>query len=139
LDRPEGGAAKYALLAIAVLAVSGPAVASDFAGQWEVTQISNERDGFRWSLEVSYPKRMALEMRGDQLAGRYTDQRGVACEFEVAALLNRGRDLLLAPCGETKSPEAYAPIHHVKLRDGKLVGVVTTNQRLFEWVAVRRE
>jgi len=113
------------------------AVADDFTGVWQVTEIVGEREGFPWSLEIKYPKQMVLEMRSGRLAGLYTDQNGFSCEFPVIQEFNQGRDLLLAHCGETKAPEAYAPIHHVKLRDGKLRAVVTTNEKLFEWVAVR--
>lgn len=121
-----------------MLCPTTPALADDFTGRWEITQILNERHGFPWSAEIKYPKHMTLEMRAGQLVGRYTDQHDFSCAFEVLQVLNQGRDLLLGHCGETKSAEAYAPIHHAKLRDGKLHGVVTTDEKLFEWIAVRR-
>lgn len=137
--RREGAGMRTALAAILLLASAGGAFADDFTGTWEVTQVLNEREGFPWSREIKYPKRMTLEMRDGRLVGRYTDQSGFSCAFAITQLLNQDRDLLLANCGETKSPAAYAPIHHVKLRHGKCHGIVIAEERLFEWVAVRRK
>ncbi len=134
-----GQGIRTALALVLVLATLGGAYGDDFTGTWEVTQILKERDGFPWSREVKYPKRMTLEMRGGRLVGWYTDQTGSSCAFAVTQLLNRDRDLLLVNCGETKSPAAYAPIHHAKLRNGKCHGIVIAEERLFEWVAVRRK
>jgi hypothetical protein len=122
-----------------VLLAAARALADDFTGQWEVTQVLNEREGFPWSREIKYPKQMLLQVQAGQLVGSYTDQQDFSCTFPVVLVLNHGRDLVLAHCGETKSPDAYAPIHHVKLLNGKLHGVVTTNEKLFEWVATRRK
>lgn len=124
-----------------LLLLAGAAVASseDFAGDWEVKLLIKERDGFPWSREVTYPRSMTLEIRDGRLVGNYTDQYDHSCAFTLVSVLNEGRDLVLAGCGETKSADGYAPIHHAKLREGKLHAIVTTNEKLFEWIAVRRK
>lgn len=117
-----------------------PAMADDFTGKWEVTKvIENKRSGFEWSLEIKYPKSMTLELRNGRLVGRYTDQWDFSSEFELVAVINQGRDLLLVHGGTgTKEPTALSPIHHVKLVKGKLHAVVTSHDKLFEWIAERK-
>jgi hypothetical protein len=114
--------------------------AEDFTGKWEVTKvIDGKKDEFPWSLEVKYPKYMTLELRDGRLVGRYTDQSDYSGEFELVAVINQGRDLLLVHGGAgTKSPEALSPIHHAKLVNGKLHAIVTSHTKLFEWIAERK-
>jgi hypothetical protein len=124
-----------------VLLLSGPAAAEAdaFSGKWEVTRIIEaKKEGYQWSLEVKYPKHMTLELREGRLQGRYTDQWEYSGTFELVAVVNGGHDLLLVHEGGTKSPEALSPIHHVKLVKGKLHAVVTSHDKLFEWIAERR-
>jgi len=129
-------------LPVLLLAGLMPAVAQgdDFSGRWEVTKVvESKKDGFPWSLEVKYPKSMTLSLRDGHLEGTYVDQSGYSGTFELAAVVNQGRDLLLVHGGAgTKSPEALSPIHHIKLRGGRLYAVVTSHDMLFEWVAERR-
>ena len=133
---------RSALLAVAFLmcTFAGLAPAEDFTGHWEVTRVVEPKgDGFPWSREVKYPQSMTLEVRGGRLVGHYTDQSGYSDQFELVAVINHGHDLLLVNGGAgTKDPESFSPIHHAKLRDGKLHAVVTTNSKLFEWVAEPR-
>jgi len=130
--------------AIAALVLLGsltaPPTPEDFTGTWEVTKIVESQKGdFQWSLEVKYPKHMTLELRNGFLAGRYIDQWEYSSEFELVAVINQGHDLILVNGGAgTKNPESYSPIHHVKLVKGKLHGVVSSHDKLFEWVAERR-
>lgn len=128
-------------ITVAVLLYSSitAAVADDFTGKWEVTKVIENKKGFEWSLEVKYPKYMTLERRNGRLVGRYQDQWDYSDEFELIAVINQGRDLLLVHGGAgTKEPSALSPIHHVKLVKGKLHGVVTSHDKLFEWIAERR-
>ena len=81
---------------------------------------------------------MTLEIHEGRLEGRYTDQWDHAGKFELVAVINEGHDLLLVHEGGTNSPEALSPIHHVKLVNGKLHAVVTSDDKLFEWIAERR-
>jgi hypothetical protein len=81
---------------------------------------------------------MTLELRERRLQGRYTDQWEYSGKFELVAVVNGGHDLLLVHEGGTKSPEALSAIHHVKLVKGKLHAVVTSHDKLFEWIAERR-
>jgi len=115
------------------------AMADDFTGKWEVTKVIENKEGFEWSLEVKYPKSMTLEIRNGRLVGRYTDQWDYSGEFELVAVINQGRDLLLVHGGAgTKEPTALSPIHHVKPVKGKLHAVVTSHDKLFEWIAERK-
>ena len=120
--------------------LAAPAPPEDFTGTWEVTKIVEGKTGeFQWSLEIEYPTHMTLEIRNGHLAGRYTDQWGYSGEFELVSVINQGHDLLLVNGGAgTKNPESYSPIHHVKLVKGKLHAIVTSHDKLFEWVAERR-
>jgi hypothetical protein len=115
------------------------AMADDFTGKWEVKKVIENKQGFEWSLEVKYPKYMTLELRNGRLVGHYTDQGDYSGEFELVAVINQGRDLLLVHGGAgTKEPTALSPIHHVKLVRGKLHAVVTSHDKLFEWIAERK-
>jgi hypothetical protein len=128
------------MIAVLLLLSGSPVVEPDaFSGNWEVTRIIEaKKDGYEWSLEIKYPKRMTLEVRDGRLEGRYTDQWKHSGKFELVAVVNGGHDLLLVHEGGTKSPEARSPVHHVKLVNGKLHAVVTSHDKLFEWVAERR-
>jgi hypothetical protein len=113
-------------------------MADDFTGKWEVTKVIENKKGFEWSLEIKYPKHMTLERRNGRLVGRYTDQWEYSGEFELVAVINQGRDLLLVHGGGTKEPTVLSPIHHVKLVKGELHAVVTSHDKLFEWSAERK-
>lgn len=132
---------RWHMIALAVLlkgfvSAAGP---ETFTGTWEVTRITEaKKDGYPWSSEIKYPKRMTLDVRNGRLEGRYTDQWDYSGRFELVAVINDGRDLLLVHEGGTKSQEALSPIHHVKLVKGKLHAVVTSDDKLFEWIAERR-
>ena len=132
---------RSAVVAIAFLVgITGLAFAEDFSGHWEVTEVIDIKgDGAPWSLEVKYPKSFTLELRDGKLLGQYTDQWDYSDQFELVAVVNHGHDLLLVNGGAgTKDPDSLSPIHHVKLRNGKLYAVVTSHAKLFEWVAERR-
>jgi hypothetical protein len=131
---------KAMAVALLVGLSASPPAADDFAGKWEVTTIiEKEKDGFQWSLETKYPKYMTLELRNGRLVGRYTDQWRYSGEFELVAVVNEGRDLLLVNGGAgTKAAEARSPVHHVKLVKGRLHAVVTSHDKLFEWIAERK-
>ena len=129
------------MIAVLLLLSGSPAVVEPdaFSGNWEVTRIIEaNKDGYEWSLEIKYLKRMTLEVRDGRLEGRYTDQWKYSGKFELVAVVNGGHDLLLVHEGGTKSPEALSPVHHVKLVKGKLRAVVTSHEKLFEWIAERR-
>jgi hypothetical protein len=128
------------MIAVLLLLSGWPVVESDaFSGNWEVTRIIEAKnDGYEWSLEIKYPKRMTLEVRDGRVEGHYTDQWKHSGKFELVAVVNGGHDLLLVHEGGTKSPEARSPVHHVKLVNGKLHAVVTSHDKLFEWIAERR-
>jgi hypothetical protein len=117
-----------------------PPPADDFSGTWEVVRVVDREKGAPWSsLEIKYPKRFTLRREGAVLSGSYVDQFDYANSFELVAVVNKGRDLLLVHGGEgTKAAEALSPIHHVKLVKGRLHAVVMTNIKCFEWIAERK-
>jgi hypothetical protein len=123
------------LLSLSFPSNAGP---NPFVGQWEVTQVVDTKE-YAWSAEVKYPKRMTLELKNGELTGSYTDQYEHSCAFPLVSLINDGNELVLANCGPTKDPSAYAPLHRVRLTDGKLRGVAMTNKVLFVWTAERRK
>ena len=84
---------------------------------------------------MKYPAWMKLEFVDGELRGTYVDQYDRSCEFELVAVVNAGRELLLNHCGQTKGADAFAPIHRVKLVDGELHATVVTDKALFKWVA----
>lgn len=114
--------------------VSAVASAADFTGDWVVVEVL-ENDEFPWHEEIKYPVSFSLKMDGKVLVGTYKDQYDFECDFEFARLVNDGRELLLKACGTTKHPESWAPIHKVKLIDGRLHAVVVTFDKKFEWIA----
>jgi len=110
----------------------------NFEGAWRVTELHSGQEPDSSSMEIKYPKIFQLKLVSGSLEGTYADQFGNECSFALVTVFNGGNDLLLIGCGSTKESGSYAPIHHVKLKNNKLIGVVTTNDKLFEWVAERQ-
>jgi hypothetical protein len=121
-------------LILALLLVSSVLSAADFTGDWVVVEVV-ENDEFPWHKEIKYPASFSLNLDGTVLVGFYKDQFDFECEFKLAQLINDSEELLLAVCGTTKHSSSWAPIHKVKMIDGKLHGVVVTSDKKFEWIA----
>ena len=92
---------------------------------------------FPWHLEVKCPTKFKLIKNEGSWEGNYKDQNGFESTFSLVTDINNGREMILCHSGETKSPEAWAPIHKIKLIEGKIVGVTITDKYLFSWEAVR--
>jgi hypothetical protein len=121
-----------------ILLVGAAAHAEDFTGKWIVVQVIDD-PAFPWHKEITYPKTFSIRSVDSSLAGRYEDQYGFACNFEMIETVNEGHELVLSTCGGTKSADAWSPIHKVKLIDGKLHGIAITSDKRFEWIAEKND
>ena len=110
---------------------------SQFLGEWEIEIVPVGKDEFPFYRQIKYPKWMVIKKGKEGLNGEYIDQFEYRCNFPLLEELNDGNDLLFVNCGSTKSSIAYSPIHHAKIKDGKLYGVVTTDRKVFEWIGTR--
>ena len=116
------------------LIVCSVANADGFVGQWRVIEVIENAE-YPWHEEIKYASSFVIEESGGKMVGRYIDQHDYECDFEFVALINDGHELLLGHCGGTKHSTSWAPIHKVKIVDGKLHGLVVTSDKKFEWIA----
>jgi hypothetical protein len=112
-------------------------VDSRFVGEWNVEITAPETARPPYQVEIKYPKWMKIELVDGKLTGTYIDQFDYRCTFPAIEAVNGGKDLLFVMCGTTKHPESFAPVHHAKVIDGKMVGVTLTREKLFEWKGQR--
>ena len=117
------------LLAAAPLAAEST---SPWIGDWQVT-LAPHQDPLRVG-EIRYPQRLLITKDGTKLKLMAWDQFKQSCRLDEFMLINAGRDLIFSWCGTTKHSDSFAPIQHVKLSDGRLRGVVSTTEKLFEWI-----
>jgi len=131
----------YGVILLACFSVSNisSATVSRFEGDWEVHAVVRVPEGEPepQGTEVKYPVRLTIAITEGKVSGTYKDQFGFEGPLAVAVLLNEGQDLIIACAGTTKEGSAFAPIHHLKVVDDALVGVVLARTRLFEWRAHR--
>lgn len=120
------------LIVIIVLLISSPSWAEGFIGKWAVTKVDMPENYFG---EIKYPKYFELTEKEGKIFGSYKDQYDYECDFILSALINDGNELLLMNCGTTKHDSSWAPLHKVKLIEGRLVGSVITNTQRFVWYA----
>jgi len=125
---------KY-LVAILIYFISASSLlANDFSGEWKVIKVIHSDSYFG---EIKYPKSFKIFKKNGSLTGHYKDQYNYENQFDLVALINNGQELLLLNCCGTKHPESWAPLHKVKIVDGKLHAIVVTNRIEFEWMAER--
>ena len=110
---------------------------SQFVGEWKIEVVPAKKDEFPFYRQIKYPKWMQIKIINGRLIGEYIDQFEYRCKFPLIEEVNNGNDLIFTNCGKTKSLNAYSPIHHVKLLNGKLAGIVFTNKKVFEWKGER--
>lgn len=108
------------------------ASANDFLGMWQVTKVDMPETYFG---EIKYPKYFEITETESGVSGYYRDQYNLECNFLLSELVNNGNELPLMNCGTTKSEQAWAPLHKVKLINGELVGSVVTYGQVFVWYA----
>jgi hypothetical protein len=112
---------------------------NEFIGEWDIEVVNPTTSKFPYQLEVKYPKWMKITVENGKIIGEYVDQYDYKCAFPMITLTNNGKDLIFVNCGNTKNPDSYAPIHHAKIIDGKLKGIVISNSVLFEWIGTKRK
>ena len=126
---------KQIITVFIILITTSSVFADDFTGEWKVVKVIQSDN---YMGEIKYPKWFKIEnAQSGHLKGTYKDQYDYENKFQTITLINNGRELLLSLCCETKHPESWAPLHKVKIIDGKLHAYVVTNHVEFEWIAVR--
>ena len=118
----------------------GEASAQDheFIGTWNIEVITDSAEQFPWWMEVKYPKKLRVFLKDEELSFHLTDQFDFECEGSPL-VVNRDSEIVFAFCGGggTKSPSSWSPLHHAKVVEGNLQGVVTSDRYLFKWVGTR--
>lgn len=112
---------------------------SDFIGTWSIEPVSESKDQFPWWRQIKYPKSLKVTFAREKYKIVFIDQYGNSCKGE-AKPVNINRELIFEYCGTlgTKSSTSWGSIHHAKIVNGKLHGVVTSNQFLFSWVGEKQ-
>lgn len=123
---------RLSIILLVLLSACNAAAPSPFAGKWDV-KLAPDAEAIRVQ-EIAYPVHLQIKVKGDRVWLKYRDQYNRECVAKAVLLLNAGQDLIFSPCGTTKHPTSYAPLHHVKRVDDTLIGVVTTSDKLFEWI-----
>ena len=126
------------LTLIALIIIPINLYAQSFEGAWEIFKV-NENKVFPWHDEIKYPKKFNLIKKENGWEGSYTDQYDFKCKFSLVVDINDGNELILVHCGTTKHPEAWSPIHKIKIENGKIIGLTITDKLLFSWEAIRTE
>ena len=127
--------ARFILMITLTLLAAAPLAAestSPWIGDWQV-RLAPRQDPLRVG-EIRYPQRLLITADSANLKLMAWDQFKQSCRIEEFLLINAGRDLVFSWCGTTKHSDSFTPIHHVKLSNGQLRGVVSTTEKLFEWV-----
>ena len=110
-----------------------------FIGEWDIKPVEIKDNINPYYLEVKYPKWLNIEEIENKFIGTYKDQYNYECKLPILEIINEGKDIVFIHCGTTKHKTSYIPIHHAKIINGELRGVVTTTNRLFEWVGKRKK
>ena len=107
-------------------------------GTWNIEVKPDSDEQFPFWREIKYPKKLVISKSGQQYTMEFTDQYDYKCEAKPMST-NRGLELVFTFCSGlgTKSSLSWSPIHHAKIINGKLHGVVTSNRYLFKWVGER--
>ena len=104
-------------------------IPAGFHGEWVANVVTDE--GFPWWTQVKYPVRLTISEEGVS----FEAQRGGACKPTVAFYDSEIEALVIRPCGETKSPNAFPPYYKVRLNEERLCGEVWTHRKIFSFVA----
>ncbi len=126
------GPRRLIIFLLVLLSACSAAAPSPFAGKWDV-KLAPDTEAIRVQ-EIAYPVHLQIKVNGNRVSLKYRDQYDRECVTKAVLLLNDGQDLIFSPCGTTKHATSYAPVHHIKRVDDSLVGVVTTSDKLFEWI-----
>ncbi len=89
--------------------------------------------------QIKYPTELLISQVDEEYRIIFTDQFSFSCA-STAFSASKKNEIVFQFCGGgVKSELSSAPIHHAKVVDGKLLGVVTTDRHLFNWVGERDE
>ena len=132
---------KFALFSILFLtSTSAFSNNESLMGEWLIEPMQESKEQFPWWMEIKYPKKLIVTLNNGKYSFIFIDQNDYKCEG-TPLMANRGKEMVFEFCSGlgTKSPHTWGPIHHAKIIDGKLHGVVTNNRYLFTWVGVRQQ
>jgi hypothetical protein len=133
---------KKFILFLILLLISTSALSNNesLVGEWLIEPIHESKEQFPWWRQIKYPKKLIVATDNGKYSFIFVDQFEFKCEG-TPLLANEGKELVFEYCSGlgTKSPRNWGPIHHAKIIDGKLRGVVTNNRYLFTWVGVRQK
>jgi len=127
------------IIFLLVLPGSIGAAHKSLIGVWKIETVWDSSDQFPWWRQIKYPKQLEIEMENGELSTYFTDEYGDRCEVQ-SIIQNEGQEIVFGYCdgSSTKHPDNWAPIHHAKLVNGKLEGVVTREKYLFRWIGERQ-
>ena len=127
------------LLLLLLFVCTGARAAEDgFVGTWSISVDETSAD-MPWWETVKYPVRLRVTTTSGRVAIEMTDQYGFSCATDTEVTrVNVGRELVFSHCGAgTKHAKSWGPVHHAKIVDGRIEGVVTSDRYLFRWSGVR--
>jgi len=129
---------KSVLLTILIILLPVSVLAEGLEGNWEINVVPEGKEQFPWWQQIKYPTKLVITRESDVYTFKFTDQYDFTCSG-TAMSANKNREIVFEFCSKlgTKHDIAWGPIHHAKLVDGKLQGVVTSSQYLFKWVGNR--
>ena len=106
-------------------------------GVWDIKVLETSTKQFPWWRQVKYPVTLEVLTNREVFTIRIVDQSGGSCEVQPLEISTK-QEFVFAFCYPTKHSGAWSPIHHAKLIDGKLHGVVTNKDYLFSWLGTSR-
>jgi hypothetical protein len=104
----------------------------DFVGDWKISLVKHYPPG----LEIPYPVRISIHQETGKLSADYTDQLGYSDKFSVFVVQQNEILFVVGGVGK-KNIEFFGPVHRAILKNGRLMGFVFTDRKLFEWVGKR--
>lgn len=120
------------LLGIILFPLDAKAQSWDFVGEWKVSLVKRyPRD---W--EIKYPVHLSIRKENDKLSANYTDELGFSEECSIF-VVQQNEILFTTGSAGKKNLEFFGPLHRAILKDGRLMGFVFTDHKLFEWVGNR--
>lgn len=113
---------------------------SELIGVWEIEVVPEGNEQFPSWMQIKYPVKLEVFASNNTLLYRFTDQYEYEC-IGAPMHANQNQELVFEFCGTlgTKNSSTWSPIHHAKVVNGELHGVVTSNRYLFKWVGKRKK
>ena len=107
-------------------------------GVWNIEVQPDSEEQFQWWQEIKYPKKLIITKDENQYSMVFTSQYDYECKGTPMSV-NQGLELVFEFCSGigTKHSTSWSPIHHAKVINGKLYGVVTDKRYLFKWIGTK--